>query len=204
MKRNLIARRHLMFIDPPEGEPGGGENPPPAHDEFKPITSQEELNRIIGERLSRERGKYADYDDLKTKAEQYDAVVEAARTDQERAVEAAKAEGRTEALSTANTRLVAAEARALAATARFRDPSDAVKFLDLKQVKVNDDGSVDAQAITDQLKALSGSKPYLVDDGVHRLKPDPHQGGTGGGPKPSGVDAGRQLFEARRKPATTP
>ena len=33
--------------------------------EFKAITTQEELNRIIEERLSRERAKYADYEALK-------------------------------------------------------------------------------------------------------------------------------------------
>ena len=33
--------------------------------EFKPITTQEELDRIIGERLKREREKYSDYEDVK-------------------------------------------------------------------------------------------------------------------------------------------
>lgn len=37
--------------------------------DFQPIESQEALDRIIGERLSREREKYADYDDLKTVAQ---------------------------------------------------------------------------------------------------------------------------------------
>lgn len=33
--------------------------------EFKPITSQDDLNRIIADRVSRERGKFADYETLK-------------------------------------------------------------------------------------------------------------------------------------------
>ena len=33
--------------------------------EFKVIETQEELDRIIGDRLARERAKYEDYDDLK-------------------------------------------------------------------------------------------------------------------------------------------
>ncbi|MDY6064949.1 MAG: hypothetical protein SPI59_01320 [Finegoldia sp.] len=38
--------------------------------DFKEITSQEELDQIIKERLSRERAKYSDYEDLKkTKAD---------------------------------------------------------------------------------------------------------------------------------------
>lgn len=34
--------------------------------EFKTIETQEELDRIIGERLSRQKEKFADYEDLKT------------------------------------------------------------------------------------------------------------------------------------------
>lgn len=36
-------------------------------DDFKPITSRDEFERILGKRLHRERAKFADYDDLKTK-----------------------------------------------------------------------------------------------------------------------------------------
>ena len=35
---------------------------------FEPITSQEDLDKIVGARLAREREKYADYDDLKAAA----------------------------------------------------------------------------------------------------------------------------------------
>ncbi len=41
-----------------------------AGDEFKPITSQDDLNRVIAERINRERAKFADYDELKAKAGQ--------------------------------------------------------------------------------------------------------------------------------------
>lgn len=33
--------------------------------DFKPITSKDEFNRILGKRLHRERAKFSDYDDLK-------------------------------------------------------------------------------------------------------------------------------------------
>lgn len=36
--------------------------------------TQEEVNSIVADRLSRERAKYADYDDLKAKASQYDTT----------------------------------------------------------------------------------------------------------------------------------
>lgn len=49
------------------GEKTGEPTPPPGT-EFKPITSQDDLNKIISERIKRERGKFADYEDLKAKA----------------------------------------------------------------------------------------------------------------------------------------
>ena len=36
--------------------------------------TQAEVNSIVADRLTRERAKYADYDDLKTKAQQFDTT----------------------------------------------------------------------------------------------------------------------------------
>ncbi len=61
--------------------------------------TQDEVDRLIGERLSRERGKYADYADLKAKAEKYDEAQEAAKSELEKARDAAeKAEAELEAM----------------------------------------------------------------------------------------------------------
>ena len=49
--------------------------------------TQAEMDAIIGDRLKRERAKYADYEELKGKAQQYDAAQEAAKSDLEKAVE---------------------------------------------------------------------------------------------------------------------
>lgn len=43
-----------------------------AETEFKAITTQEELNAVIKDRLARERGKYADYDEIKAKVVDYE------------------------------------------------------------------------------------------------------------------------------------
>lgn len=59
--------------------------------EFKPITSQEEFEKALGKRLERERSKYADYDDIKTKAAEYDKAQEAAKTEQQKLAERAEA-----------------------------------------------------------------------------------------------------------------
>jgi len=62
-----------------------------AGDAFKPPASQEELNRLIAERVRREAAKYQDYGDLKKKAQQFDAIAEAQKTELQRAQERAEA-----------------------------------------------------------------------------------------------------------------
>lgn len=51
------------------------------HEEFSAITTQEDLDKIIGARLDRERKKYAGFEDLKAKAEKYDAIEEGQKTE---------------------------------------------------------------------------------------------------------------------------
>lgn len=51
--------------------------------------SQAEVDAIIGDRLKREREKYADYEALKEKASKYDAQEEASKTDLQKAEERA-------------------------------------------------------------------------------------------------------------------
>ena len=54
---------------------------------FKPITSQEELNRLIGDRINKVREQFGDYNDLKAKAEKYDEVEAASKSELEKAQE---------------------------------------------------------------------------------------------------------------------
>lgn len=175
---------------------GGDDKPADKPADFQPIASQADLDRILGERLARERAKYADYAELKAAKTEYDKLLDAARTDQERAVEAAKNEGRTEALTAANTRLLSAEARALAAEQKFANPSLVVRALDLSDVKVNDDGSVDADAIKAKLKEAAESGAFVIGDGEKpKPKPDRAQGGsTKSGAKLTGL-SGDELYD---------
>lgn len=83
-------------------------------DGYEPPESQADLDRIIGERLARERSKYADYDDLRERATQFDALVEASKSDQERLEErATKAKGQADTLAAENLRLKVAIAKGL-------------------------------------------------------------------------------------------
>ena len=55
---------------------------------FKPITTQEDLDKVIGARLARERDKYADYDDLKAAASKLaDAEARLAQIDAQAALD---------------------------------------------------------------------------------------------------------------------
>lgn len=66
--------------------------------------TQAEMNAIISDRLSRERSKYADYDDLKAKAQQFDAAQEAGKTELQKANEkAAKLQAQLDSMTKANT-----------------------------------------------------------------------------------------------------
>ena len=47
--------------------------------------TQTEMNAIIQDRLTRERGKYADYEALKAKAAKFDAAEEAGKTELQKA-----------------------------------------------------------------------------------------------------------------------
>ena len=47
--------------------------------------TQDEVNAIIGDRLKRDREKYADYEDLKAKAQKYDEAEEASKTELQKA-----------------------------------------------------------------------------------------------------------------------
>lgn len=90
MPKSLIMRlRHIMMVAPP-AEPGGdGQqqgNEPPSGGER--TFSQSEVNRIVEDRLRREQAKYADYDDLKAKADKFDEQEEANKSELQKANEA--------------------------------------------------------------------------------------------------------------------
>lgn len=57
---------------------------------FKAIETQEELDRIIQERLSREKGKFADYDEIKTRNAALEAELDDLKSTIEESSNAAK------------------------------------------------------------------------------------------------------------------
>jgi ubiquitin len=68
-----------------EGQGGNASGETPAADEFKPINSQQELNAALKDRLDRERAKFKDYNDLKSKAAKLDQIEQANLSELEKA-----------------------------------------------------------------------------------------------------------------------
>jgi membrane protein involved in colicin uptake len=72
-------------------------------------------------------------------------------------------------------RIVNAEVKA-AATGKLSDPADALKFLDLSQFEIDDNGDIDGSAIESAIAALVESKPYLSAGATPRFQGTPDSG----------------------------
>lgn len=72
--------------------------------------TQSEMDAILGDRLKRERAKYADYNDLKAKAAKFDEAEAASKSELEKAVE--RAEKAEKALEDMKAEAAIAQARA--------------------------------------------------------------------------------------------
>jgi len=84
--------------------------------DYTPPATQADLDRIIADRVSRERAKYADYDDVKSKAAEHDKLVDAQKTEAQKAAERlAAAEKRAAELEVKATRAEVAAAKGVPA-----------------------------------------------------------------------------------------
>lgn len=141
--------------------------------------TQADLDRIVADRLTRERQKYADYDDLKTKASQFDELQDAQKSELERERErAAQAESaRAEAEKRARDALTRSAILA-AAAGKVVDPDAAVRLIDVDAL-VFDDAGLPTNA-GDLVAQLVESKPYLAaEPKVPAAEKPADQGGHG-------------------------
>ncbi|UMR33959.1 scaffolding protein [Paenibacillus polymyxa] len=173
-----------------EGDPDP--TPAPPIDPVPPKTfTQDELDQVIADRIARERKKYADYDELKTKLSDFErekeerekekmSVTERLEAEKAAALKAAE-EARNErdkALAVADRRLIDAEFRTIARELNVRTDAlnDALKLADLSEVSVDDEGR--PQGVEGVVKALIEAKPYLVEQSKSQRK---EIGGPSGG-----------------------
>lgn len=133
----------------------------------------------------REARKKAEREAKATKVE-LDKIRTASQTDQEKALAAAREEGKTEATKAGNAAIVKAEVRALAAGRM--DPKLAVRLLDLDEFSVDDDGEVDDKAITKAIDQLLKETPGLAAAANNGGRGSADQGARGAAVKPADMN----------------
>ncbi len=162
--------------------------------------TQDDVNRIVQERVSREQAKYGDYEALKARAAQWDTFVNESKTDQEKALDQARKDAENAAYTKARNefggQLVEANLRA-AAVGRMSDGALQALLAGVdKSIFLTDTGSVDTTKVT---QFIDGIAPAKSPSGV--------PGGFGQGPREgtpkAGIDAGRAAWESRHPKDST-
>lgn len=185
----------------PANDPAGNELGDGGKPEYTPPATQADLDRIVESRLSRERTKYADYDDLKKKAADHDAYLESQKDEHQKALDQTKSETESAVTQRFLSRLVSTEVKAVAAMLGFNDPADALAVVDATALPVKDD-EPDTDAIKAAVEKLATDKPYLLKAGTVRpaTRPRPKQGERQESESKKGraASALRQLGAARK------
>lgn len=112
---------------------------------------QQKVNRDLEGKLD---GTRKENDQLKAEL----AKLKGQEAEYEKAREREKIQA--EAIASANRRVLKAEIRT-AASGRLQDPDDALRYIDLDSIGVDENGNVDTSAIGVQLDKLLQDKPYL-------------------------------------------
>ncbi|GIP55255.1 phage scaffolding protein [Paenibacillus vini] len=163
MNRFKLPLNLQLFAEDPTPDPDPNPEPTPEPPKLVP---QDEVDRIVADRLARERKKYADYDDIKAKLADFEGKQAEWSTAKEAAEKRAQEaeEARTKALESANKRLVKAEFKELATTGDVKIRPDAIddafQLADISGVTVDESGNV--VGMVDVIKALIEAKPYLA------------------------------------------
>jgi hypothetical protein len=172
--------------------PDGG---PPA---FKAPSTQEDLDRIVEQRLARERAKFADYDDLKAKAAKFDEADHASKTELQRLQDAVAERDAKISELPREVRKQAIRFASLATQKGFLDPEDALVFID---VDLADDA-----AVKSALDDLAERKPHLVRAEATKkppARPKPKAGSDGDDSASRGLEGKERAAEALRQFSST-
>lgn len=146
------------------GEGLGNEGTPGAGTEGAGTAfTQADVDRIVRDRLARQKAQFGDYDDLKTKAAEFDKIAESQKSELEKAQErATKAEAEAQATQERAQRLLTDASLQAAAAGKLADPTD-VALIDRTAIEYGEDGApTNVAALVD---ALIESKPHLAAQG---------------------------------------
>lgn len=134
--------------------------PPPAKPDPEAELGEAGLKALRAERARAEKAER----DLATLTAERDDLKSKTQTDSEKAIDAARKEGRAEAELTANRRIVRSEIRAIAG-GKVSDPEDAAALLGDLDRFITAKGDVDLKAISSAIDELVRQKPYLTANG---------------------------------------
>lgn len=146
--------------DPPADPPQDPPADPPADPER--TFSQADVDRVVRDRLARQKAQFADYDALKDRASKLDELEEAQKTELQKAHDrAAELEKQaTDAAARAQEALLRSAVVAEAARKNVVDPDAAVALIDRATLEFGEDGA--PTNVTDVMDALLKAKPYLL------------------------------------------
>lgn len=195
----IMARNRARFAGwsmEDEGDPSGDPDPTDPKGDPDPDPALGDAGKQAIDRMKSERN--AERKRAASAEAELEKLRNAGQTEQEKAVAAARKEGESEATKRANDRLVRAEAKAVAAGAKFRDPSDAIAQLgsQLAEIAVDEDGEVDQAALKALVDKLAKGKPYLVDTGSTTATAADAGIGTTGTTTPTDPGPGRSRLRA--------
>lgn len=139
------------------GDKGGGDG---GESSYKAPATQADLDRIVEERLARERKKFEGHDDFKAKAAKWDELEDGKKTPDQKAIDEARDTAAKETASRYERRIAGSEIKAIASTLGFLDPADALTVLP-EQLPMKDD-ELDVDALKKLVEKLASDKPYLV------------------------------------------
>ena len=182
-------------VNDPTNVQGDGEQLDTGLGEGRTFT-QDQLNAIVSDRLARERGKFADYDDLKAQSAKLKEIEDAQKTELQRAQEAQQAaEERAKVASAhAQERLMQAEFLSAAALAGVAHPEDAYALADKTAVQMGDDGKI--TGVIEAVKSLVDAGRLVMSGRPRAANLD---GGAGSGDRAS--DKALQATPAQEKAA---
>ena len=166
--------------DPEINVDGDGEQPAGER-----TLTQSEVDRIVAERLTRERQKYSDYEELRQKAQKLNEMEEAQKSELQKALDAKEASENAakQAIEQANQRLIQAEFIAAASKLNVAHPEDAFRLADRAAVVIDKGGKVSGvdeavQALVEAGRLVLTGKPKAAN----------LDGGSGGGERPQEQD----------------
>ena len=139
---------------------------------WTPPASPDEFNKIIQDRIARERAKYADYDELKKAAAELDKLRDLEKTELQRSQEEAEAARKEADMLRVQARNAAVygAVKAAAAANNAVNPDQVLRLIDTSDVTVAEDGSVD---IGSRVSDFLAENPHLVRSGTPHVAAAP-------------------------------